>query len=96
MNKLKKKKINKCKKRIAFFTEAILFHLLEAQLKPAVPFRKWLRFPRGPAGASSATPVGSPPSAISLRTRKASAAKHRTKKMRSIFEESSPFAPIHS
>ena len=37
-------------------------------LDTAVDFRKWLRFPRGAAGASSATPVGSPPSAISLRS----------------------------
>jgi hypothetical protein len=37
-------------------------------LNPAVDFRKWLRFPRGAAGASSASPVGSPPSAISLRS----------------------------
>ncbi|KPB04986.1 hypothetical protein AAV98_09785 [Bacillus sp. CHD6a] len=44
--------------------------------------------------ASSA--AGFQATAISLRTRKASAAKHRTKKMRSIFEESSPFATITS
>jgi hypothetical protein len=37
-------------------------------LATAVDFRKWLRFPRGAAGASSATPAGSPPSASSLRS----------------------------
>ncbi|KPB06636.1 hypothetical protein AAV98_02310 [Bacillus sp. CHD6a] len=40
----------------------------EILLNTAVDFRKWLRFPRGAAGASSATPAGSPPSAISLRS----------------------------
>ncbi|KPB04465.1 hypothetical protein AAV98_11060 [Bacillus sp. CHD6a] len=37
-------------------------------LNTAVDFRKWLRFPRGAAGASSASPAGSPPSAISFRS----------------------------
>ncbi|KPB04110.1 hypothetical protein AAV98_13865 [Bacillus sp. CHD6a] len=40
----------------------------EILLNTAVDFRKWLRFPRGTAGASSATPAGSPPSASSLRS----------------------------
>jgi hypothetical protein len=52
-----------------------------ALLNASVDFRTRHSDTRGVNGASPASPVGSPLNAASRRTRKASAAIHRTKKM---------------